>query len=308
VATRRSEGLAARHFAALAASVAFALGPCRATSALAAGDGGDSRALALIRAYNARSFGDPGWRRVRLDLKSGPTVTRTFVVANLWRRLPGAVATLFVLEGPENLAGTNYLLVEDPDRVEGMEVHLHLPAGRRRVLAVAPGNFDEGLLGSDFGYRDLRLQIPVAGYGFRLAGRTELLGREVAVVEARPAPGSAVASLSWARSRFYLADGPPLLLGADHFAASADAEPVKRMRVEGVCAVEGAWTETRIVMTSTEGRSSVLSLLDFAPAVAQAAADLFSPEALPALSPSALAPPPAPGLRKEEARCPPRSS
>jgi len=235
-------------------------------------------ALKVVEAYNHRSFGNPGWRRVRLDLKSGATITRSFTVANVWRAEGSAVRTLFVLEQPENLKGTNYLLVEEP---EGMKVYLHLPAGQRRVLAIQPSHFDEGLLGSDFGYRDLRMKIPTAGFELRLLGRKRLLGRSAWAVEAVPASAATRAVSSWARSVYYVGETDPVLLGADHYQAAADRKPAKQMRVQGLRQIDGAWTETRITMTSSGGHSSVLSLQGFRATVPDLDAALFNPETLP---------------------------
>lgn len=249
----------------------------------AAAGGSDPQALRLIEAYNGRSFGSPGWRRVQLELKSGAVVTRSFLVANLWQRTGEVVHTLFVLERPEGLQGTNYLLVEDPREPAGMKVFLHLPAGKRRVLQIQPSHFDEGLLGSDFGYRDLRMKIPVAGYDFRLRGKQTLLKQSVWVVDATPSAGGARIS-SWARSRLYLLEKAPVLLGADHFLAPSDRRPAKTLRVHGFRQIDGAWTETRMVMAAADGRTSVLTLQGFKAAVQEIDATLFVPETLPTVA------------------------
>ena len=244
----------------------------------------DDKALKLVQAYNDRSFGHPGWRRVHLDLKSGATVTRSFTVTNVWREEGSIVRMLFVLELPENLRGTNYLLVEKPEDPAGMEVFLHLPAGRRGVLSIQPSHFDEGLLGSDFGYRDLRMKIPTAGYRLRLLERHRLLGRSTWAVEAVPVDAETRAASSWGRSVYYLAEGDPVLLGADHFRVATDRKPAKQMRVQGIRQIEGAWTETQITMTSSDGRSSVLSLLDFRAALPGLEPALFDSEILPTVA------------------------
>jgi hypothetical protein len=124
------------------------------------------------------------------------------------------------------------------------------------------------------------MQIPTAGYRFRLAGRTELIGHSAIIVEARPTE-SATREFSWARSLYYLTEDPPLLLGADHYASAGEGvKPEKRMRVEGVREVDGAWTETRIVMTAPDGRSSVLTLDEFKAAVPNVGAELLDPQGL----------------------------
>jgi hypothetical protein len=244
----------------------------------------DDPALKLVQAYNDRSFGNPGWRRVHLDLKSGATVTRSFTVTNVWREEGSSVRMLFVLEQPEGLRGTNYLLVEKPDDPAGMEVSLHLPAGRRGVLSIQPSHFDEGLLGSDFGYRDLRMKIPTAGYQLRLLDRQRLLGHNVRAVEAVPVGEETRAAASWARSVYYLAEDDPVLLGADHFKAATDSKATKQMRVQGLRQIDGAWTETRIDMLASDGHSSVLTLQDFKASVPDLNATFFAPETLPTVA------------------------
>ncbi len=235
----------------------------------------------LVAAYNARAFGNPGRRQVRLELRSGEQVTRTFVVSNLWRRQGSEVRTVFVLEEPVGLRGTNYLLVEEAQDPRGMQVFLHLPAGDRRVLTVQPSRFDEGLLGSDFGYRDLRMQLPLAGVRYEVRGQERMLGRRVWALEAIPTGGEGER-----RSRYYLSEAPTLLLGVDHLQAAPGSgrfEVVKRLRVEGVRQVDGAWTETRMVMQAPEGRSSVLTLEGFQPSYSAARRELFESGALPGL-------------------------
>jgi hypothetical protein len=237
-------------------------------------------AARLVAAYNERDFGRRGWRQVRLELKQGATTSRTFLVVNSWLRTPEGVRTLFLLREPHSLAGTSYLLVERRQVRPAIEVYLYLPSGRRNVLTVQPSRFDEGLLGSDFSYRDLRFQIPVAGYRFRAAGSRRMGGRPVYAVDAEPADGEAAQTSAWARVRYYLAQDAPLLLGADYFAAGARSAG-KRLRVLAHQQVDGAWTETRMVMHAAGGRSSVLTLQNFVPTLGGIADDIFDPGALP---------------------------
>lgn len=268
--------------AAGACSLLLAVGAPPAASAAAAET--DPQARRLIEAYNARELGSPGFRKVKLELRNGETVTQTFLVINVWERRETGVQTAFVLEEPPNLKGTNYLLVETPSDPRGMEVYLHLPAGRRRVLSVQPSHFDVGLLGSDFGYRDVRMTIPLAGSDFRLAGSDKMLGRPVRVVDVLDrGPGAA-----WPRSRLYLSEEPPMLLGFDRFADPEADAPAKWMRVQGLQEVDGAWTETRIVIWSGAERSSVLSLLDFEPRRPNIPAEAFTSGSLPTLTGDSL--------------------
>jgi hypothetical protein len=242
------------------------------------------QARKLIETYNDRSFGNPGWRRVRLDLKNGEEVTRTFIVTNVWQEEGNLVRTLFVLERPEGLRRTNYLLVEAPQEPAGMKVFLHLPAGNRGVLSIQPSRFDEGLLGSDFGYRDLRMKIPTAGFQLRVLGMQRMLDRNAWAVEAVPAGAETQAVASWKRSVYYLAETDPVLLGADHYQAATDRKPGKQLRVQGIRKIDGAWTETQMTMSSADGRSSVLSLLDFRATVPDLDNAFFDAETLPTVA------------------------
>jgi hypothetical protein len=220
----------------------------------------------LVRAYNSRNLGAPGRRRVLLELIGDGRVTRTFTVVNLWCEQGGEVRTLFLLEGPEGLKGTNYLLREERDEARPMRVNLFLPAGERRVLDVVADDFDEGLLGSDFTYDDVRMLLPVRGRGYRVAGRARLLGEPAWVLESEPSAAPSGGETPSALARFYLASDFQLLLGADFYGPAeghgAERALIRRLRVEGFKKEDGVPTATRIVMAGPDGRFSVLSLRD----------------------------------------------
>jgi outer membrane lipoprotein-sorting protein len=236
-------------------------------------------AESLVQSYNARDFGSPGWRRIYLELKAHSEVTRTFSILHLWSQSPHEVRSLVHLEAPAGLKGTNYLLLESPRLTRGMELFLYLPSGQRRVLNVKPGRFDEGLLGSDFTYRDLLWRIPTEGYRLRLASRTRMLNREVWGVDAEPTKPETAETSSWSRIRYYLGQNPPLLLGADFFRGEA-AQPGKRLRTESLAQRDGVWTPTRLVMRLNGGRSSVLSLRETAFGSGPFDPNLFVPDLL----------------------------
>ncbi|HYG81396.1 MAG TPA: outer membrane lipoprotein-sorting protein [Pyrinomonadaceae bacterium] len=242
----------------------------------------------LVDDYNARNFGSPGWRRVLLELMTDDTVTRTFTVVNLWRSDNDAVRTLFLLEEPQGLSGTNYLLQEERDKPPEMQVHLFLPAGERRVLEVAPGNFSEGLLGSDFSYQDVRMQLPVKGYRYSLKGGASLLNEPAWVVEVEPSTDQTREINSWSTAQLYLARNFPFLLGADFYGKpeneTGPPHLLKQMRVQGLKQIDGVWTATRIAMYGQDKHASVLTLKEAGFNSAEIDSGLFSPKELPGLS------------------------
>lgn len=233
----------------------------------------------LIHDYNARDIGAPGWRRVSLNLETGGRVTRRFSILHLFGRQGTEIRSLVVLEAPPGLRGTDYLLIEGTHDPAGMKLFLHLPAGEERVLSILPSRFEEGLLGSDFTYSDLRWLIPTDGWRFRLAGSTTLLGRTVRVIEAEPVRAEVRESTVWAVVRYYLATAPDLLLGAD-FYRQPNASPAKRLRVEAVERRGRVWTPTRMVMAVSASRSSVLTLGETGFGEGPARPELFVPAAL----------------------------
>ena len=249
---------------------------------------GGASAAALIDAYNSRDLGSPGRRRVLMELKTGGAVTRSFTVVNLWRADGTEVRTLFLLEDPEGLRGTSYLLREGVGEMPDIGVSLFLPAGERRVLQVAPSNFDEGLLGSDFSYADVRMRLPVDGYRYTVKGRGSLLNEPVWVVEAEPTAARTHEASSWSVARLYLARNFTFLLGADYYANSGREAGaltlLKQMRVQSVERIGGAWTATRMTMTARDNHSSVLTLKEFEFNSAEVIPEDFSPERLPLLS------------------------
>lgn len=231
----------------------------------------------IVQSYNARNFGSPGWRRIYLELKNQGKVTRTFTILHLWRQKDGEVRSLVLLEAPVNLRGTNYLLAESGRQEgSGMTLSLFLPSGKRRVLTIKPSRFDEGLLGSDFSYSDLRWIIPE--HNLTLVGTTKMLGRPVWVVDGRPADREGG---SWSRIRYYIARDPLILLGADYFRAGQKS-PFKRLRIQGIKQIDGVWTPVSMVMSLTRNRTSVLTLREVGFGGARYADDLFDTENLPA--------------------------
>ncbi len=219
-------------------------------------------AAALIRQYNDRDLGSPGWRRVSLEILTRGEVKRRFVVLTLWKRSRRDVRSVFALEEPDALSGANYLL-DEAGAFEplGMRVHLFLPLGDRRVLQIAPANFDEGLLGSDFTYLDERLQFPSRGMSYSVAGTSVLQHERVWVIEARPSSAAERAICSWATARFFLSRRAPVVLGADYYAGDAGSRrPVRRMRVEGVRQFGPVWMGSKMTMSDESGHASVLTL------------------------------------------------
>jgi hypothetical protein len=212
-------------------------------------------------------------------------LTNTFTVVNLWQKFEDETRTLFLLEEPTGLKGTGYLLREKPASSPEIRVNLFLPAGERRVLEVGKDNLNEGLLGSDFTYNDMRMLLPKEGWQYRLTGRALLIGEPVWVLEAKPTNdlGS-----PWSEIQFYLARNFQLLLGAD-FYESTDGQlgqPAlsKQMRVQSFKQESGVWTATQMVMTSKQKHFSVLTLREAQFSVSKSDPNLFSPDQLPNLA------------------------
>lgn len=244
-------------------------------------------ASSLITTYNSRNFGSPGWRRVSMELINDGTVTRSFEIINLWRSYDGEVRILFLLQEPRGLSGTNYLLREWANKAPDMQVHLFLPAGERRVLAVAPSNFDQGLLGSDFSYNDVRMLLPISGYHYTVIGQGVLANEPVWVIETEPSEPQTRERVSWSTARLYLARKYPILLGADYYGPSTNVSELsilKQMRVESFEQTEGVWTATRMIMTGTDQRWTELTLKGANFNTDGIHTDLFSPEHLPLLA------------------------
>jgi len=237
-------------------------------------------ALELCKTYNARDFGSPGWRRVALELKNDDKVVRTFSILHLWRQEGDEVRSLVVLESPPGLKGTDYLLIERLRPPIGMELFLHLPAGQRQVLTVKPSRFEQGLLGSDFSYSDLRWRIPTAGYRLTLVGAANLAGRPVWQIAAEPATPEVRDSTSWAVVHYYLSRESPLLLGADYY-RQRGAPPEKRLRVLSFEQRGKVWTPTRMLMEVSRTRSSILTLKGAGFGTGPTQPELFRPEMLP---------------------------
>lgn len=268
--------------------LAFAAAAWLASASVAAPLGSEKAAMALIQAYNDRPIPSAGWRRVTLDLWSGERITRSFSIVNIWSDLPdeNGLGTLFLLELPAGLRGTSYLLKEERDRARNMEVFLHLPAGLKQVLSVEPSRFGEGLLGSDFGYRDLRWLLPVAGFRFRTTGEVTLIGHKVTVVEVEPTEERRDA-VFWGLARLFIGRDPLFLFGADYYvpeSKTGEWRLSKRMRVESLAQIDGQWIATEMTMRGDGERSSKLTLNEVRFASTPRDPSLFVPENLPRIA------------------------
>ncbi|MCY1021104.1 outer membrane lipoprotein-sorting protein [Pyxidicoccus sp. MSG2] len=237
-------------------------------------------ALALVKECNARDLGATGWRSVTLEMHTGGRVTRTLKIANLWQDTAGGLRTLFLLEGPGGLRGTSYLLTEPGPAGLPMQVHLYLPAGEGRVLEIAPRLHDDGLLGSDFGYRDLLWRLPEHAFTWTRAGESMALGRRTHLLDAVPSGPELVASLPWVRLRYHVAEELRMVVGIDYFRAGETA-PAKTVRVEALEQRDGVWTPTRIVASRGGGSTSVLTLRGARFHLPALPARHFVPESLP---------------------------
>jgi hypothetical protein len=232
----------------------------------------------MVDVYNARALGGPVARRaVALSLLNDNQVVRRFDVVNLWRRTRQGVETLFYLEKPVGLTGTAYLIFENA--ADLMRVALHIPAGRGRVLNLAPELFDQGLLGSDFTYRDLRMLIPTEHTRFVLTGSTTIANRECTIIEAYSLDDHASAT------RYYLDKLHPFLLGADYLKADSTDHwrVVKTMRVEALEEVGGIWSATRMIMRVNDGRASLLELKTIDIGLSNIPESVFEAQSLPSL-------------------------
>jgi outer membrane lipoprotein-sorting protein len=242
----------------------------------------------LVDQYNRRDLGTPAWRRVVLKLVNNQQVSRTFTVVNLWLDMDRQVRTLFLLEDPSGLRGTNYLLMEDRGGLQDsdMKIFLQLPAGQRLPLEINSGSFNEGLLGSDFNYNDMRMLMPAAGYEYRMVGQSTLLDTPAWVIEATPSSKATLKKHARSSALYYLAQDFPLVLGVDVFDGTKTGEQgwAKRMRVQSFEKIEGIWTATRITMTAPGGRASILELKDIHYRVKHRQEEVFVPERLPDLT------------------------
>jgi hypothetical protein len=249
--------------------------PCRSSP-----EQGQARESAsdLVAQYNARRIGNPGARRVTVEL-IGDGYTRQYRIINVWRSRSTGAEMLSSLESPDGLRGTSYLQIERQGAEPDMLVYLYLPAGQRRVIQVLPSVYREGLLGSEFSYSDLRLRLPVQGYRYSITGQTVLNGYRAWKVMARV--DADVQGSSWSHAIYYLAQDYPFMLGADYY--TLGPEPFKRMRVETMVMIDGVRTASRMVMRNVDGRSTTIKLLESRFTGFRVKPKFFSPETLPTL-------------------------
>lgn len=221
-------------------------------------------------------------RRVRLDLQNGTETTRSFEVLHAWRESEHAVTSLVLLESPREFRGTSYLWAEDDTLPTGLAIFLRLPLGKRRVLTIEPGRFDEGLLGSDFAYTDLLWRVPTTGRRLRLVGDAPASASAEWSVESEPDTPLAQQTMAWRRILYHFSRDTGLLIGAEYYdrAAADGRAPEKTLRVAGWRQRDGVWTPSVMDMSRAAGRRSRLSLTSVKHHVRTLDASLFTPAAL----------------------------
>lgn len=242
------------------------------------------RPSSTVASYNARPIGSPGLRHLELQLKSGARVTRRFDITHAWRQDGAETRSLVFLERPIELRGTSYLWIEGGATPGGLQVFLRLPAAQRRVLAIVPSRFDEGLLGSDFAYSDLLWQIPTSGRRLHQRGAEQLDGVDVRIVDSEPAGAASALSTSWTRIRYFVSTDGRALLGADYYdrteAEDRDRPPAKRLRTFDWTDRGGVLVPSRMVMSVGTNRSSELILKSVRLDVPGIERGLFEPDVL----------------------------
>src|SRR5262245_29278346 len=216
-----------------------------------------------VDSFNARALGSPGVRRVRLELQSSGRTTRSFEIVHAWRESNGAIGSLVLLDAPNNFRGTSYLWTEDDALPTGVSVFLRMPLGKRRVLGIEPGRFDEGVLGSDFSYSDLLWRIRRKGRRLRVTGEKTLGQSAAQIVESRADASTPQQTMAWERIDYYVSRDSHWLLGADYYerapGGNVAATPAKSLRVMDWTVRDGVGAPSTMIMSRPDGRRSVLT-------------------------------------------------
>ena len=233
----------------------------------------------IVDAYNRRSVGSLGWQRVSMRLSSNGKISRTFTVVNVWDRTAAATRMLYFLEGPDGLKGSRYLQSEDDSGQ--LEVFLFLPTSHR-VLQIAPEEFSEGLLGSDFSYDDMRFRLPEQVASASVAGKTSLDGREVYSLQ-HAAVGAD--SRTWRSVIEYISTDKPFLLGRDYFSDTdlQAGRPGKWMRVKQFRDVGPVRIAESMIMQVRDGNFTTIDLKDLRIGLPSRVDTPFAPSQLPLL-------------------------
>jgi hypothetical protein len=214
-----------------------------------------------------------------MRLSSNGKLSRTFTVVNVWDRTAAATRMLYFLEGPDGLKGSRYLQTED-DRGQ-LAVFLFLPTSQR-VLQIAPEEFSEGLLGSDFSYDDMRFRLPAQVASASVASKTSLDGREVYSLQ-HAAIGAD--SQTWRRITEYISVDKPFLLGRDYF-TDADLKagrPGKSMRVKQFRDIGSVRIAESMIMQVRDGNATTIDLKDLRIGLPSRVQTQFAPSQLPLL-------------------------
>ena len=185
--------------------------------------------------------------------KTGREQTRSLDLRT--RRDGDVVRTYARFLSPGDVAGTQFVLIDHPDRVD--EQLMYLPA-LERVTRISGRGRSGSFMGSDFKYEDLEIdEDESATHAIASENESEW------VIETVPGAGS-----SYARLRTTIAKADKLPRRVQYFDKAGNLS--RELRVEAVRALDGINTPTRTIMENkrrgTSTRMDVLEIRSNVPA------------------------------------------
>lgn len=198
----------------------------------------------IVSKYNARQIGAPGLQRIRLDIGTGSSTTRTFDLARVFSRRNSTTETIVVVTGTGPLVGTGLLIVEQSG-LGIKDIYVHIPVGDRQIKRLEPSRYSARLLGSDFAYRDLGWTLPTEGRRYRVTPDTA--GRVVGgtVLEVFESSSNGVSSGQY-QQLVFSADATNLLARRSAGPKSLAAAPGRVFEVDHTECISGIATPTLI--------------------------------------------------------------
>ncbi|HWJ90211.1 MAG TPA: outer membrane lipoprotein-sorting protein [Flavisolibacter sp.] len=171
-----------------------------------------------ITIINARQIGATCFREVTMTIgKLGQSVlnpSRKLTIRTVRNTEDNDSMTLFCACDPIMFRGITFLMHEKKGRLSPLDIHLFIPYGLALVRKVDEDRRGEGLLGSDFGYEDLRTWQNLEGLNW------ELKNFDVGtfyVYEAEWVAGQTPSSIEWHRQRVWISKTDLTIIKVEYF-------------------------------------------------------------------------------------------
>ena len=225
------------------------------------GDGREMQApvasgIDCIRKANSRPIGRIEFRQVVMEIGAGRRSRRLYM--RTLRESNHCVArSLFCVMEPRTLSNINYTAIEQRGCIVPFEIQLYLPYVLGTLRKLPSERRKQALLGSNFGYDDLRVWLYETGHRYELLETVGSLLR----VRGQCTVGSHLVRHGPNPFEVWLSDDSYFVQGIDFLSADG-SEVVRRYRADEAIEFDGILVPTRMTMTDSVSKDRTTIILE----------------------------------------------